>query len=112
MADNICLCKRLNLQFIELNMNIPEYQINKLKNTEQFYKAEEEEAIYYTIHLDENLNIADFNILAANEHLETVKGTIEAGKCWIPLWNKYGMKSQPFIINMHMYHGISVTLPD
>ena len=93
MADNICLCKRLNLQFIELNMSIPEYQIDKLKHTEQFYKAEEEEAIYYTIHLDENL-------------------TIEAGKCWIPLWNKYGMKSQPFIINMHMYHGISVTLPD
>ena len=31
LQDNVNLCKRLNLQFIELNMNFPEYQVDKLE---------------------------------------------------------------------------------
>ena len=30
LKDNIDLCKSLGLQFIELNMNFPEFQVNKL----------------------------------------------------------------------------------
>ncbi len=63
LAENISLCKELGLNFIELNMNFPEYQIDKLENWEEFYKPAKESEIYYTIHLDENLNIADFNPL-------------------------------------------------
>lgn len=70
LADNIQLCRKLNLQFIELNMNFPEYQTDKLEHTEEFFRAADEAGIYYTIHLDENLNIADFNMLAANAYLE------------------------------------------
>jgi len=112
LTDNLCLCKRLHLNFIELNMNFPEYQIDKLKNSEQFYKAADDSGIYYTIHLDENLNIADFNRLVANAYLETVKNTIESAKSLLPLKNKYGIRSQPFVINMHMNHGIYITLPN
>lgn len=112
LADNIRLCKRLNLQFIELNMNFPEYQIDRLEHTEEFYRAAGEAGLYYTIHLDENLNIADFNMLVANAYLETVRRTIEAAKAWIPLRDQYGVKTQPLVINMHMHHGIYITLPD
>lgn len=63
LAENISLCKELGLKFIELNMNFPEYQINQLENWEKFYDLAEKSGIYYTIHLDENLNIADFNPL-------------------------------------------------
>ena len=31
LNDNIKLCKELGLKFIELNMNFPEYQIDKLE---------------------------------------------------------------------------------
>ncbi len=31
LQDNINLCKALGLQFIEINMNFPEYQIDKLE---------------------------------------------------------------------------------
>ena len=31
--ENVQLCKELELDFIELNMNFPEYQIDKLENT-------------------------------------------------------------------------------
>ena len=112
LEDNICLCKKLNLQFLELNMNFPEYQIHKLEHTDEFYRTADEAGVYYTIHLDENLNIADFNMLVANAYLETVKRTIEVAKRLIPLRDKYGEASQPLVVNMHMNHGIYITLPD
>ncbi len=34
LQDNIDLCKSLGLQFIELNMNFPEYQVDKLEQIE------------------------------------------------------------------------------
>ena len=31
LQDNISLCSRLGLRFIELNMNVPEYQTEELE---------------------------------------------------------------------------------
>lgn len=112
LEDNICLCQKLNLQFLELNMNFPEYQLHKLEHTDEFYRAADKARLYYTIHLDENLNIADFNLLVANAYLETVKRTIEVAKKLIPLRDQYGEESQPLVVNMHMHQGIHITLPD
>lgn len=112
LEDNIRLCKQLNLKFLELNMNFPEYQMHKLEHTDEFYRAADEAGLYYTIHLDENLNIADFNLLVANAYLETAKRTIEVAKKLIPLRDMYGEVSQPLVVNMHMHHGIYITLPD
>ena len=112
LEDNVNLCKELGLKFIELNMNFPEYQIDKLEDTEKFIKLAEDAGIYYTIHLDENLNIADFNRLVTDAYLETVRRTIEVAKKFLVLRNEYGDRSQPLTINMHMNHGIYITLPD
>ncbi len=112
LDENIALCKELGLSFIELNMNFPEYQIDKIEDMGQFIKKAENAGIYYTIHLDENLNIADFNPLVRNAYLETVRRTIEVAKQFVGLKDKYGNKEQPLIINMHMHHGIFITLPD
>ena len=60
LEENIALCKELGLNFIELNMNFPEYQTDRLEDTAKLIALAEEADIYYTIHLDENLNIADF----------------------------------------------------
>lgn len=112
LDENIDLCSKLGLSFIELNMNFPEYQIDKIENMEQFYKKAEAAGIYYTIHLDENLNIADFNPLVRNAYLETVRRTIEVAKNFVKLKDKYGNREQALTINMHMHHGIYITLPD
>lgn len=112
LADNIRLCKELNLRFLELNMNFPEYQLHRLEQTDDFYRAAEEAGLYYTIHLDENLNPADFNPLVANAYLETVKRVIDAAKKLLPLRDRYGEESQSLVVNMHMHHGIYITLPD
>ena len=92
LAENISLCKELGLKFIELNMNFPEYQINQLENWEKFYDLAEKSGIYYTIHLDENLNIADFNPLVRNACLETVRRVIEVAKNFVSLKNRFGMR--------------------
>ena len=112
LEQNISLCKELGLSFIELNMNFPEYQIDKLEAVEWLYKKADEAGVYYTIHLDENLNVADFNPLVREAYLETVRRTIEVAKQLVELKNKYGNKAQPVTINMHMHHGIYITLPD
>lgn len=112
LKDNIRLCRELGLQFLELNMNFPEYQIDKLEHEDEFYRMADEARLYYTIHLDENLNIADFNMLVSNAYLETVKRTVEVAKKLIPLRDKHGAGNQPFVVNMHMHHGIYITLPD
>ena len=112
LEDNVNLCESLGLKFIELNMNFPEYQADKLEDTEYFMSLADKAGIYYTIHLDENLNIADFNRLVTDAYLETTRRSIEVAKKLLVLRDKYGDKSQPLTINMHMHHGIFITLPD
>ena len=112
LQDNIALCSRLELRFIELNMNFPEYQLSCLENTDMLLKAAEQAEIYYTIHLDENLNIADFNPLVSEAYLETVRRSVEAAKKLLCLRDRFGSRTQPLTLNMHMHHGIFITLPD
>lgn len=112
LAENIRLCKCLGLNFIELNMNFPEYQLEALEDTETLLKLGEEAGIYFTLHLDENLNVADFNPLVSQAYLETLRRSIQAAKKLLPLWERFGDGSRPLVLNMHMHHGIYIKLPD
>ena len=109
--ENAALCAGLGLRFVELNMNFPEYRLEKLEDTDFFLSAAEREGIYLTIHLDENLNVADFNPLVADAYLETVRRAVAVAKKLLPLRDRFGDDSQPLTVNMHMHHGIYVTLP-
>lgn len=94
------LCSSLKLQFVELNMNLPQYQVENtdislLKETAERY------GIYYTVHIDEKLNICDFNNAVSAAYTETVLKTIEiAEKLSVP------------VLNMHFNEGVYFTLPD
>lgn len=101
LEETAALCKELGLQFIELNMNFPMYQVPQLEETGYLKDLAERHCLYYTIHLDENLNVCDFNRLVANAYLETVERTLRvAQKIGAPL------------LNMHMHSGVYITLPD
>lgn len=112
LEDNIALCSSLKLRFIELNMNFPEYQTEQLERTDHLLRLGERAEIHYTIHLDENLNVADFNQLVSSAYLETVRRTIAASRKLLPLRERFGEPDRPMILNMHMNHGIHITLPD
>ncbi len=96
------LAKELKLSFIELNMNLPQYQADMLeKNTDFLCLLKEKYGIYFTIHLDENLNVCDFNEDVRNAYIKTVMRTINVAK-----------KLSVPVINMHINHGVHFTLPD
>jgi sugar phosphate isomerase/epimerase len=94
------LCRELGLAFVELNMNLPEYQANRL-DIGRLAEIAKRHGIYYTIHLDENLNPCDFNDKVATAYAETARQAIEAAK----------QLAAP-ILNMHLHPGVWFTLPD
>ena len=112
LEENAALCSSLGLKFIELNMNFPEYQTDRLEETDELIRIAEKHSLYYTIHLDENLNIADFNRLVTDAYLETVRRSIVTAGKLLGLRDRYGDAGQPITLNMHMNHGIFITLPD
>lgn len=112
IKENVELCKELNLDFIELNMNMPyctvlgydeknnfeKIELENFINELNFYQTEF--GIYFTIHLDENFNFADMNPYVRNAYLQTLQNVIyNSAKINCP------------IINMHLNHGIYFTLP-
>ena len=112
LEQNAALCRRLGLNFIELNMNFPEYQADRLEQTEDLIRIADRYGIYFTIHLDENLNVADFNRLVSGAWLETVRRSILAAQKLLCCRDRYGDRRQPVTLNMHMNHGVHITLPD
>ncbi|MBR5232939.1 MAG: sugar phosphate isomerase/epimerase [Clostridia bacterium] len=94
------LCAELGLNYIELNMNLPQYQLDKI-DVKFFKSIADKYGIYYTIHLDENLNISDFNTYVAEAYKKTVADTIKIAK-------QLDIK----VLNMHMAKGVYFTLPD
>ena len=94
------LCRELGLSFVEINMNLPQFQIQRLDPV-HMARVAGEYGIGYTVHLDENMNIADFNPLIRDAYLETTVGTIELAK-----------RLEIPVLNMHMPLGVYFTLPD
>jgi len=96
----VLLCKSLGLSFIEINMNLPEYQPDQL-DIEKLNFLRKLHNIYFTMHLDENLNPCDFNKLISDAHIQTTLNAIAITK----------QIACP-TINMHMSKGVYFTLPD
>ena len=102
LEENLALCQTLGLDFIELNMNLPQYQTKPLRdNAENYKQILSDTGIFFTLHLDENLNFADFNPLIRQAYFETTVEAIEIAKTLkIP------------VINLHMPKGVYFTLPE
>lgn len=96
--DSAALCRSLGFDFVELNMNLPEYQqwdVPRLRDIAERY------GIYFTIHLDERLDLCDFNYRVAEAYLQTTLEAIKASKhLGIP------------VLNMHLLEGVYFTLPE
>lgn len=96
--ENMRLCKRLGLHFVELNMNLPMYQA---ENLPALRELADRYGVGFTIHMDENFNAADFNPAIRDAWLRTLGQAIEAAKT-------LGAD----VLNMHLAHGVYFTLPD
>jgi len=95
LQKNVALCCELGLSFIEINMNLPLFQISGLKTLRSLPDIE------ITLHLPEELNVWDFNHIIRGAYLKVVEDTIEIA-----------MDKNIKILNMHMNPGVYFTLPD
>lgn len=100
VEESARLCQSLGLSFVELNANFPFFGIHNLK-PQQLLQAAEEYGVFFTIHLDDGLNIADFNPLVAESYQQTVKQSLSlAAEAGVPA------------LNLHLPRGAVYTLPD
>jgi len=99
LAQNVELAKSLNLQFIEINCNVPEFQVDSL-SADTLNQITKETGIYFTFHLDEFLSITDPNIHISEAYIKSVLASIEFAKlAHIPN------------LTMHFLNGVVFTLP-
>ncbi len=99
LDDCGALCRELGLQFIELNMNLPQYQTDRL-DAAALRRVREEYGVYFTLHLDENLNPGDFNPRIAEAYVRTAEDAIA-----------FAEALEMPVLNMHLSRGIHFTLP-
>ncbi len=99
VEQSVVLCQELGLSFVELNMNFPQFQPWTM-DKEELKRLAKEYGISYTIHLDDNLNIADFNPYVTQGYWETVRQTVALAK-------EVGIS----VLNMHLARGAVYTLP-
>ncbi len=100
IEDCAKLCSELGLKFIEVNMNLPQYQPDKI-DVDEFLSIAKKYGIYYTIHADENFDACNYNSFVAKAYFETLVATIKLAKA---------IKCP--VINMHLHDGVRFSLPD
>jgi sugar phosphate isomerase/epimerase len=94
------LCSELGLAFVELSMDLPEYQEEKL-DVAELRRIALKHGIYYTIHIEGFLDPCVFNDRVAAAYTETVLQVIEkAQQLNVP------------VLNMHLNKGDYFSLPD
>lgn len=94
------VCADLKLDFLELNINFPQYLLREL-DADKLRELASRYGIFYTLHLDDEMSIADFNPYIAEGYRKTVYDAIALSR-------KLGITR----LNMHMSRGAKYTLPD
>lgn len=100
IEENIELCKKLNLNFIELNMNFP---YNMINNVDPIYlrNLSQEKNIEFTIHMPDDADTASFYDDIRHGYLKLFTDTI-----------KWAKNANVKLLNMHIAKGAHMTLPD
>lgn len=99
VEDTVALCARLGLDFVELNTNFPLQQVHAL-DPMKMRKLAEDYKIFYTMHLNDEMPVADFNPLVAEGYRKAVLEAIEFAK-------QVGIP----VLNMHISEGAHFTTP-
>ncbi len=100
VADMAALCGELGLSFLELNTNFPLHQPHLL-DAEELNSLAKRCGIFYTIHLNDEMPVAEFSPAVAQGYRNAVLQAIALAK-------KIGARK----LNMHLAEGAHYTMPD
>lgn len=99
IEENAKFCKELGLGFVEINMNMPEYQVDVL-DVEALKHLMDKYGIYFTFHMADNLDVANFQGEIRDINVDLVLRTLRLAEAI----------NSP-IVNMHLQKGVLFTLP-
>lgn len=94
------LCMKLNLNFIELNMNLP-YNFTHCLNPDELRNITEETGIEFTMHMPDSADLGSFYESVREGYVKLFSDTID----WA---EEAGVK----LLNLHIIEGAKMTLPD
>ena len=100
VSESVALCKELGLSFLELNTNFPQHQPHLL-DADELVRLAKDAGIFYTIHLNDDLHVAEFNPHVARGYCDSVLEAIDFAK-----------KISCPVLNMHLSGGAYYTMPD
>jgi sugar phosphate isomerase/epimerase len=98
--DTVDLCRELNLDFIELNMNLPSNFIENL-SPNHLLEVKEKHNISYTMHMPDDADMGVFFESVRQGYITLALDTI-----------KWAQKSGVELLNFHIIEGAKMTLPD
>ena len=99
LQANIDLAKALKLSFIEINCNVPEFQVDRM-DPQALVTVTKQTGIRFTFHLDEFMSITDPNLTISEAYINSVLQSVEFAK-------KAGISS----LTLHFINGVVFTLP-
>jgi len=97
LEENLRLCKKLGLDFIELNLNLPMYNEMNVKETKALLKKYDTKV---SIHLSELFNPFELDNVLRKAHLDVFKRVV-----------KTTIELDGILLNMHLLPGIHFKLP-
>ena len=100
VEETTALCGELGLSFLELNTNFPKHQPHLL-DSGKLNALAAEHGIGYTIHLNDEMAVAEFHPAVSGGYRQAVAETITLAK-------KIGVNK----LNMHLSDGAKYTMPD
>ena len=100
LEDSAALARSLGLDFVEINMNLPICQPERL-NARALKRLKERYGVGFTIHLDENLNPFDFNRAVAEAWRLAAAESIRLAR-----------EAECPVLTMHLARGVYFTLPE
>lgn len=100
LEKNVRFCYYNKLKFVEVNMNMPEFQVEAL-DREHMLHLMEKYGVYFTFHMADNIDIANFQEEIRTVNVDLVKRTLE-----------FAESINSPLVNMHMQKGVYFTMPD
>lgn len=100
LDENVSLCRELGLAFVEFNMNLPQYQIDRI-DERHLLELADKNGIFYTVHLAAETDVCHFNKKVSAVWADTVLDAVSLAKrLLIP------------VLNMHFSRGDRFSMPD
>lgn len=100
LEENLELCRRLGLEFVEINMNLPVCN-PEVTGAAELLRLKREYGVELTVHLPEELDLGSIHGAMRRGHVQRCKEAVA-----------WASGAEIEILNLHLNPGVYFTLPD